>query len=186
MQVKEILDASNRQVKYARPGENVQIKLLHISEENQIAKGDVLCPRDAPIPESQLFEVDMQLLELLDYKPIFTKGYNCMMHLHTFAEDIQVKDLIWSEEKNPAGELVKTECPKFVRSNVRVRARLTCHMPVPLEKFEVAPQLGQFTLRDEGKTIATGSILRYKPYNKSAVLAQAQAQAQAEASKTAA
>lgn len=108
VQVKEILDGNNRLVKYARPGENVQIKLLHISEEAQINKGDVLCPRDAPIPESQLIEVDLQLGELLDYKPIFTKGSTCMFHIHTYADDVSVKDLIWSETKNQnTGEVTR-------------------------------------------------------------------------------
>lgn len=37
-------------------------------------------------------------------------------------------------------------------------------MPVPIEKFETIPQLGRFTLRDEGKTIAVGTVLRYKPF----------------------
>lgn len=67
--------------------------------------------------------------------------------------------------------------PKFVRSNVRVRARFASKLAIPMEKFETAPQLGRFTLRDEGKTIASGTILRYKPYRKDAAAAQAAAAA---------
>lgn len=33
-----------------------------------------------------------------------------------------------------------------------------------MEKFETLPQLGRFTLRDEGRTIAVGRILKYKPH----------------------
>ena len=36
--------------------------------------------------------------------------------------------------------------------------------PIALEKFEVIPQCGRFTLRDEGKTICVGKVLKYKPY----------------------
>ncbi len=36
-------------------------------------------------------------------------------------------------------------------------------VPIPLEKNEVLPQMGRFTLRDEGKTIAVGKVLKYKP-----------------------
>jgi hypothetical protein len=36
---------------------------------------------------------------------------------------------------------------------------------VPIEKYEVLPQLGRFTLRDEGKTIGQGCITKYKPAN---------------------
>ena len=35
-----------------------------------------------------------------------------------------------------------------------------------LEKFETIQQMGRFTLRDEGKTIAVGKVLKYKPYTK--------------------
>ena len=34
--------------------------------------------------------------------------------------------------------------------------------------------MGRFTLRDDGKTICVGKVLKYKPYNKSASGAQAQ------------
>lgn len=56
------------------------------------------------------------------------------------------------------------ENPKFTRSFATIRARVATRIPVPLEKFEVVPELGRFTLRDEGKTIAVGKVLRYKPY----------------------
>lgn len=36
-------------------------------------------------------------------------------------------------------------------------------MPVCLEKYEFIEHMGRFTLRDEGKTIALGKVLRYKP-----------------------
>lgn len=34
------------------------------------------------------------------------------------------------------------------------------------------PALGQFTLRDEGKTIAMGRVQRYKPVNAAAIAKQ--------------
>jgi len=36
-------------------------------------------------------------------------------------------------------------------------------VPIPLEKHEFLEQMGRFTLRDEGKTIAVGKVLKYKP-----------------------
>jgi len=40
---------------------------------------------------------------------------------------------------------------------------------VALEKFDTISQMGRFTLRDEGKTIAVGKVLKYKPYSKGIV-----------------
>jgi len=162
-----ILDHKSQAVRYARPGENVQIKLLHIKEEEDelVQKGHVLSFREAIMPASELFEAEIELLELLDFKPIFSRGYQCMLHMHTFADDCTVKDILVAEEKDPSsGTIVTKENPKFTRSFAKIRARVQTRVPVPLEKFDVVPELGRFTLRDEGKTIAVGKVLRYKPY----------------------
>ena len=104
-------------MRYARPGENVQVRLLHLEDESMVTRGNVICDRDAPMPVSMLIEVDLQVLDLLDYKPIMSKGYACMMHMHTFADECYVKDLIYVNEKDPAsGETVKKEAPKFIKS----------------------------------------------------------------------
>ena len=47
--------------------------------------------------------------------------------------------------------------------------RITPKNPIAMEKIEIIPQLGRFTLRDEGKTIAVGKVLKYKPYSKGVV-----------------
>lgn len=63
---------------------------------------------------------------------------------------------------------------KFLKSNTKALLRIeTLFNPICCEKFSVMPQLGRFTLRDEGKydvlyysytrTIATGKILKIKP-----------------------
>merc|ERR1712127_312625 len=44
------------------------------------------------------------------------------------------------------------------------RVRISTRLPLAMEKFDVLPQLGRFTLRDEGRTIAVGKILKYKPH----------------------
>jgi hypothetical protein len=57
---------------FARPGENVQIKLIHIDDENMIHKGDVITGRDQLMPVTMLFEADIKVFELLDYKSIIS------------------------------------------------------------------------------------------------------------------
>lgn len=142
----------------------MQIKLNHLSED-QISSGNVLSQRDAPMPSSQLFEAELDLLDLVEYKPILSKGYTCMIHIHTFAEEVSIKDIVWSVEKDPnTKELVRKERPKFARSFAKLSCRMTSNKPIPLEKASEMPSLGRFTLRDEGKTIAVGQIMKYKPY----------------------
>jgi len=163
-QVGAILDHKNENVSFARPGENVQIKLIHIDDENMINKGDVITGRDQQMPVTMLFEAEIELFELLDYKPIVSKGYTCIMHCHTFADECVIKDIISCQEKNhTSGNMETKEAPKFVKSFTTCRVRITTRNPIAIEKFETIPQLGRFTLRDEGKTIAAGKILKYKP-----------------------
>jgi len=60
----------------------------------------VLCNREAPVPISDLFEAEVELLELLDYKPIISKGYQCVIHIHTVADEAVIKEITTSWEKN--------------------------------------------------------------------------------------
>ena len=41
--------------------------------------------------------------------------------------------------------------------------------PLAMEKFDTISQMGRFTLRDEGQTIAVGRIQKYKPFVKGIV-----------------
>lgn len=121
------------------------------------------------MPVTEIFEAEMDILELLEYRPIMAKGYTCIMHIHTFNDEIVIKDIVKSVEKNDRGEETVTDKPKFVRSNSKMICRITPKNPIALEKLEVMPQMAKFTLRDEGKTIAIGRVLKYKPYTKGVV-----------------
>lgn len=94
-----------------------------------------------------------------------SKGYTCMIHIHTFSDEITVKDLIWGIEKDPkSDDMVKKEKPKFVKSGAKLFCTITSTRPIPLEKVNEMASLGRFTLRDEGKTIAVGRVIKYKPF----------------------
>ena len=49
--------------------------------------------------------------------------------------------------------------PKFVKKGMTVRARLVSAQPICMELYKSYPQLGRFSLRDEGKTICVGVIV---------------------------
>ena len=121
--------------------------------------------RDNSIPITMLFEAELDILELLDYKPIMYKGYTCIMHCHTFSDDVVIKDLLEAiETDEKSGKIVKKESPKFTKSFAKCRVRISTKNPIAIEKYETIPALGRFILRDEGKTIAVGRIIKYKPH----------------------
>jgi len=47
-----------------------------------------------------------------------------------------------------------------VKSGAVIIARITMEKPICVEQFDVVPQLGRFTLRDEGRTIAIGKVIK--------------------------
>lgn len=49
---------------------------------------------------------------------------------------------------------------KFAKSAGIVVVRIQVEKPICVELFENVPQLGRFTLRDEGRTIAIGKIIK--------------------------
>ncbi len=80
------------------------------------------------------------------------------MQLHLLGVDGCL--LVWSAH---AGH-EKSQCfllqVKFVKGNTLAMARIQVEKLICVEKFENVPQLGRFTLRDEGRTIAIGKIER--------------------------
>ena len=105
-----------------------------------INKGDVITSREHPVPVTMLFEAELEFFELLDYKPIVSRGYQCIMHCHTIADDFVIKDIVSSQEKNPAtGNIETKDAPKFVKSFTTCKVRITTRNPIAIEKFETIP-----------------------------------------------
>ncbi len=76
-----------------------------------VNKGDVICKLDEQLPISEIFEAEIDVLELLKYKPILSKGYQCILHIHTIADEATIKDILVSYEKNEKGEIVEKQKP---------------------------------------------------------------------------
>ena len=61
-QVQTIYNGKEECVRYAKPGENVKLR-LNIENEERVNKGDVICPRENQIvPVSELFEAEVEIL----------------------------------------------------------------------------------------------------------------------------
>ena len=83
--------------------------------------------------------------------------------MHTAVEEAFVKDIIVAYEKNDKGEIIEKKKPQFTKSFATMIARVQTRIPLPLEKYDSINQMGIFTLRDEGRTIAVGKVLKYQP-----------------------
>ena len=106
----------------------------------------------------------MDVLELPKEKPIICAGYTAILHMHTIAEEVQIKTLLMATLNNDKRQEQTIEKPKFVKGNCRITVRIESTKPLAIEKFDVVAKLGKFTLRDGEKTICLGRVTKYKPY----------------------
>lgn len=150
------------EVNYALPGENVRLKLKNV-EEDQIHRGFVLSSIQSPCPVVAEFEADVLIVELLEHRPLISAGYSCVFHCHTVMEEVIVTKLVESTDLATKKKALK---PRFVKSGAFVKFRLQLQNSACLEAYTTTPQMGRFTLRDEGKTIAIGKITAIIPNGK--------------------
>jgi peptide chain release factor subunit 3 len=153
-------------VRSAAPGENVRVKLSGIEEED-IAAGFVLSNVGNPVGAVSEFNAQLQILELLD-NAIFTAGYKAVLHIHSVVEECEIVELIEEidlkrkKESDPKKKKPKRK-PLFVKNGAVVVCRIQVSNLICIENFSDSPQLGRFTLRTEGKTIAVGKVVAVPP-----------------------
>lgn len=68
------------------------------------------------MPVTQMFIAEIDVLQLLEYKPIMSKGYTCMMHIHTFNDEIVLQEIDETRTLQPKGEDVVKKKPSFATS----------------------------------------------------------------------
>ena len=91
------------------------------------------------VPVSEIFEAEIDILELVSYKPILSKGYQCILHMHTITDEATIKEILVSYEKNDKGEVIEKLRPQLTRSFSKIICRIQMRIPIPLEKHDVFP-----------------------------------------------
>lgn len=150
----DVLWRDDDEVMAVHCGENVKAKLRGV-EEADIAPGFVLCDPLSPCKTGRVFDGQVVILE---HKSIICAGYSAVCHIHSVAEEVTVKRLICIVDKK-TNKPSKTG-PRFVKQDQVAIMRFETSGVICMESFKDHPQLGRFTLRDEGKTIAIGKVLK--------------------------
>uniref|UniRef100_A0A061S9M0 G1 to S phase transition protein n=1 Tax=Tetraselmis sp. GSL018 TaxID=582737 RepID=A0A061S9M0_9CHLO len=143
------------EVKAAKTGENLRLRLSGVEEE-EVSSGMVVSSRLDPCPVVHQFETQLAILDLLEHKPILSAGYKAVLHIHCAVEECEIIKLV-SVLDQKTKEAKKA---KFVKSGNIAFVRIRTERAVCVDLFEKVPQLGRFTLRDEGRTIAIGKITK--------------------------
>uniref|UniRef100_A0A1J3J7G9 Eukaryotic peptide chain release factor GTP-binding subunit n=1 Tax=Noccaea caerulescens TaxID=107243 RepID=A0A1J3J7G9_NOCCA len=141
-------------VKRAGPGENLRVRITGIEDEDILA-GFVLSSTVKPVPAVTEFVAQLQILELLD-NAIFTAGYKAVLHVHAVVEECEIIQLV--SQIDPKTRKPMKKKILFVKNGAVVVCRIQVANSICVEKFSDFPQLGRFTLRTEGKTVAVGKV----------------------------
>ncbi|KAI9743041.1 MAG: translation termination factor GTPase eRF3 [Claussenomyces sp. TS43310] len=148
---------TEEEVNAAQCGDQVRLRLRGIEEED-ILPGFVICSPKRLVHCVSTFEAQIRILDL---KSILSAGFNCVMHVHSAIEEVTFAALLHKLQKgtNRKSKLPPSHAKKgesiIARMEVTGGAGSVC-----IEKFEDYPQLGRFTLRDQGQTIAIGKITK--------------------------
>ncbi|KAH9483051.1 translation termination factor GTPase eRF3 [Psilocybe cubensis] len=154
VEVASIYTEMEEEVDRALCGDNVRIRIRGVDDED-ISPGFVLTSASTPIHAVRQFEAQLAILE---HKNIICAGYSAVMHIHTLAEEVTLPALLHYFDKATGRKSKKP--PQFAKRGQKIVALIETAQPVCVERFQDYPQLGRFTLRDEGRTIAIGKITK--------------------------
>ncbi|KAI0477317.1 hypothetical protein GGR56DRAFT_636763 [Xylariaceae sp. FL0804] len=156
-----IYGETEEEVQLAQCGDQVRMRLRGI-EEDDISPGFVLCSPKRLVHNVAAFEAQIVILEL---KSILSAGFNCVLHVHSAVEEVTFAALLHKLKKDPkTGKSRKSKAPPtHAKRGDSIIARMEIiggSGSVCIERFEDYPQMGRFTLRDQGQTIAIGKITK--------------------------
>ncbi|KAF9055061.1 hypothetical protein BDZ89DRAFT_1055681 [Hymenopellis radicata] len=154
VEVSAIYNEMEDEVNSALCGDNVRIRIRGVDDED-ISPGFVLTSPAKPIHAVRQFEAQLAILE---HKSIICAGYSAVMHVHTLSEEVVLTQLLHYFDKATGRKSKKP--PQFAKRGQKIVALIETTAPICVERFADYPQLGRFTLRDEGRTIAIGKITK--------------------------
>ncbi|KAI5291383.1 translation termination factor GTPase eRF3 [Ascosphaera aggregata] len=145
------------EIQTATCGDQVRCRVRGIEEED-IMPGFVLCSPRRPVHCVKSFEAKIRLLEL---KTLLSAGFDCVLHVHSAIEEVTFSALLHKLQKETGRRSKKP--PAFAKKGDTIIARLEvtgAAGAVCVERYEDYNQLGRFTLRDQGQTIAIGMVTK--------------------------
>lgn len=154
VEIVAIYNESEQECEGAYSGEQIRLKIKGVEEED-VQQGYVLTSPKNPVKTVTRFEAQIAIVEL---RSILSNGFACVMHLHTAIEEVKFVELKHKLEKGTNRKSKKP--PAFAKKGMKIIAVLETNEPICAETYNDYQQLGRFTLRDQGVTIAIGKITK--------------------------
>jgi len=144
------IEMHHEQLDEAIAGDNVGINIRGVGKKD-IARGDVICQSDKPIP---IVEEFIATITVINHPTVLAKGYTPVFHIHTAQVPCQFVELI--EQIDPrTGEVIKKN-PDFLKNGDSAKVRIKPQGNLALETQKDNPFMSRFAVRDAGITVAAG------------------------------
>ncbi|SNX86816.1 probable SUP35 - eukaryotic peptide chain release factor GTP-binding subunit [Melanopsichium pennsylvanicum] len=149
-----IFNEQEEEVPAAISGDNVRVKLKGVDHE-EVTVGHVLTDPANPVHVATHFEAQLAILE---HRNIICAGYSAVVHCHTVSQEANLAALLHYYDKKTGKK--SRRGPQFAKKGMKIIALVELAGPICVERFKDYPQLGRFTLRDEGRTVAIGKVTK--------------------------
>jgi elongation factor 1 alpha-like protein len=146
------LEQNGKQIPYVRSGDTVDVGVTGI-DASALSTGSILCSIVSPVRLVRKFEAKIMTMPAVEVPLV--KGSRMTIHVHHVDEPVNITRLVSILSKTGEIEKRKPRCLTREKSAV---VQITCVRPICLETFTAYRQLGRFTLRDRGATLAAGII----------------------------
>jgi len=139
---------------YALAGEHSTL-LLNDVDITKVTTGSFLCDPTNPIPVVTNFQ---SRIVVFDIEIPITNGFPVELYYKSFSQPAVIRRLI-KELHKTTGE-VKTKKPRFITKGCTAIIELEVSRSICLEEYKTIKELGRFTLRYGGSTIAAGVVTK--------------------------
>ncbi|GAB9468200.1 Translation elongation factor tu [Globisporangium polare] len=146
------IEQNGKQVQFARAGDTIDMGVAGI-DPTALSTGSILCSIPSPVRLARRFEAKIMTMPAVEVPLV--KGTCVTIHIHHVDEPVNITRLI--SILNKSGEVEKRK-PRCITREKSAVVQITCQRPICLEVFSSYRQLGRFTLRDRGTTLAAGII----------------------------
>ncbi|CAF3468872.1 unnamed protein product [Rotaria sp. Silwood2] len=139
-------------------GENVRLKLKNVEEE-EISPGFMICDvEQQPCSVGRVFDAQIMLT---NYYSIICSGFCALIYINGVIFDVQLKKLILIRDQY-TNKIIQ-ERPRFIKQGQVAIARFELtqsDQTICMEPFKRFPQLAHFMLRDCGRVVVFGKVLK--------------------------
>jgi elongation factor 1-alpha len=144
------IEMHHETISEATAGDNVGVNIRGVGKKD-IARGDVICAADTPIPVVEEF---VAMITVINHPTVLAKGYTPVFHVHTAQVPCQFVELI-EQIDSRSGQVIKQN-PDFLKNGDMAKVRIKPQGNLCLETQKDNPFMSRFAVRDAGATVAAG------------------------------